>query len=131
MSDLMTNVIRIAAIKKELAPMEAKMKPLVDELEGLKLAVMSQMQAQRSKRTESMGGYYVVRAERKGVQITDEGEVMKWLVENGLALDDYLKLDPTRVKGAVESAMKETGEIVPGVEVTTTEYVSIKTESDK
>jgi hypothetical protein len=34
-------------------------------------------------------------------------------------------LDTARVKAAAESALKETGEVVPGIEVTMTEYVSI------
>jgi hypothetical protein len=38
-------------------------------------------------------------------------------------------LDTARVKAAAESALKETGEVVPGIEVTMTEYVSITQES--
>lgn len=119
-------VTRIAEIKAKLAPMEAEMKPLATELEQAKLDLMTAMQQGKSKRTETVNGYYVIRAERKTVAIADQGAVEGWLVDNGHDLDQYKKLDTTRVKAAAESAMKENGEIVPGIEVNSTEYLTIK-----
>lgn len=124
--DFEGSIARIAEIKRELAPLEAQMKPLLDELEAVKFAIMAHMQATRSKRTEAVNGFYVVRAERKNVNIADEELVTSWLLDQGFDLSEYTKLDTTRVKSAAESAMKENGEIVPGVEVSSTEYLTIK-----
>jgi hypothetical protein len=65
-------------------------------------------------------------APRKSIMISDELAVQQWLTDNDFDLAEYYKLDNTRVKAAAESALKETGELVPGIEVTTNEYLTIK-----
>jgi hypothetical protein len=55
-------VVRIAELKAQLVPLEAQMKPLADELEQTKFQLMTAMQQTRSKRTEAIDGYFVVRA---------------------------------------------------------------------
>lgn len=119
-------VSKIAELKTQLAPLEAQVKPLVEELEIAKLALIQVMQQSKSKRTEAVDGYYVVRSERKTVSIADEPAVTEWLEQNNFDLSEYFKLDTVRVKAAAESALKETGELVPGVEVSSIEYLTIK-----
>lgn len=119
-------VTRISELKSQIAPLEAQMKPLAEELEQTKFELMTAMQQVRSKRTETVNGYYVIRAERKIVNIADQAAVEDWLTGNGFDINDYKKLDTTRVKAAAESAMKENGEIVPGIDVISTEYLTIK-----
>lgn len=127
MQDNITPLVsKIAELKTQLAPLEAQMKPLIDELEVTKIALIQAMQQSKSKRTEAVDGYYVVRAERKSLSITDDSAVTEWLQDNGFELGEYFKLDTTRVKAAAESALKETGELVPGIEVNSTEYLTVK-----
>lgn len=127
MQDNITPLVsKIAELKTQLAPLEAQMKPLIEELEVTKIALIQAMQQSKSKRTEAVDGYYVVRAERKTVNITDEPAVTEWLQENEFDLSEYFKMDTVRVKAAAESALKETGELIPGVEVSSTEYLTVK-----
>jgi hypothetical protein len=127
MQDTITPLVtRIAELKTQLSPLEAQMKPLITELEQTKLELIEAMREGRSKRTESIGGYYAIRAERKNINITDELVVRNWLGDNGFNINDYYKLDTARVKSTAESALKENGEIVPGIEVSSTEYLTIK-----
>jgi hypothetical protein len=127
MQDTITPLVtRIAELKSQLGPLQAQMKPLVTELEQTKLELIEAMREGRSKRTESINGYYAIRAERKNINITDESAVSDWLAENDFDLSEYYKLDTVRVKSAAESALKETGELVPGIEVSSTEYLTIK-----
>lgn len=127
MQDNITPLVsKIAELKSQLAPLEAQMKPLIEELEITKIALIQTMQQSKSKRTEAVDGYYVVRAERKTLNITDDSAVTEWLQDNGFDLGEYFKLDSARVKAAAESAMKENGEIIPGIEVNSTEYLTVK-----
>ncbi len=127
MQDTITPLVsRIADLKAKLAPLEAEMKPLNDEMEITKIALIQAMQQSKSKRTEAVDGYYVIRAERKTLTIADESSVTEWLEDNQFELSEYYKLDTTRVKAAAESAMKENGEIIPGIEVSITEYLTVK-----
>lgn len=132
MEDKITPLItRIAEIKQTLAPLEAQVKPLLDELDEAKFELMSVMLQSKSKRTEAVNGYYVVRAERKTYTVEDKEAVSGWLVANGFDLDEYTKLDATRIKAVAESAVKETGELIPGVHVDAIEYLSVKEEVKK
>ncbi|BCW78303.1 hypothetical protein [Arthrobacter sp. NicSoilC5] len=109
MQDTITPLVsKVAELKAQLAPLEAQMKPLVEELEITKIALMQAMQQSKSKRTEAVDGYYVVRAERKSFNITDPSAVDEWLGDNGFDLGEYYKLDSARVKAAAESASKTT-----------------------
>ena len=127
MQDKITPLVgRIAELKRQLSPLEAQMKPILDELEQSKFQLMTAMQEGRSRRTDAVGGYFVIRAERKSLNVTDELEVRNWLGDNGFDINEFYKLDTARVKATAESALKETGELVPGTEVTSTEYLTIK-----
>lgn len=120
------HLARIAEIKRELAPLEAQLRPLNEELEYLKLLVQQHMVQTRSKRTEAVNGFYAVRTERKSYNIEDQMAVSDYLEKHDFDLAEYYTLDAARVKAVAESTIKETGEIIPGVHVGTTEYVSIK-----
>ncbi len=117
---------RMAAIRQTLAPLEAQIKPLTDELDTLKSQLMLAMQSAKSKRTEAVHGLYAVRSERKTMTIIDPAAVDDWLTAQDFDLGEYYKLDDKRVKAAAESAMKENGEIVPGIQVTSNEYLMLK-----
>ena len=124
--NLTTLVQKVAQLKQELAPLEARIKPISEALDIAKADLLLEMKQAKSKRTDTIDGYYVIRAERKSVVIADAGAVEDWLKDQGLNLDEYYKLDEKRVKATAESAMKEDGEIVPGIAVNTSEYLTIK-----
>jgi hypothetical protein len=92
---------------------------------------MADMQKVGSKRTEAHSGYYAIRAIRANVSVTDPNTVAKWLLDNDFPLDEYQKLDETRVKALADSKLKEDGEIIPGLETTETEYITLKKETKK
>ena len=126
MQDITPLVTKIAESKAKLDPLEGAIKPLKDELDQVKFELMLAMQHSKSKRTEAIDGYYVVRAERKTVTIVDESSVTNWLQENNFDLADYLELNTTRVKATATSAMKENGEVIPVIEFNSTEYLTVR-----
>ena len=121
-----TALEHIGQIKGHLDGYKAITKPLEDELEMLKLQVMEHMHETRSKRTEAANGYYVVRAERQSLTVTDPAAVEGWLTENGFDLEEYKKLDAARVTATAKSALEQNGELVPGIGASSTEYLTIK-----
>lgn len=63
---------------------------------------------------------------RKTFSITDEPAVTEWLEDDHFEMGEHFKLDTTRVKAATVSAMKVNGEIIPGIEANSTEYLTVK-----
>lgn len=122
MTTLETKLAQLAQLKQELDKLSA----VRDEYDTLKAEVLFEMQAAKSKRTEAVQGIFAVRSERTDVQITDPTKVETWLGQNGFAVEEYKRLDMTRVTPMVRTALKETGEIVPGTEVVLGETVSIR-----
>lgn len=124
---------RIAAYKREAAALETKLRPVVDELERLKLEAIAYMQQTNSKRTGAVDGYYLTRvAGRSKKTVTDEDAALSWLGEIGEFSTDYMKLDEPMIINRAEKYLKETGEILPFIEVTQgQEYLTVKTEEPK
>ena len=119
---------RIAELSSDLA----SLKPIRDELEGLKFEVMEEMIEAKSKRSEVVDGYYVIRAERKSMSITSPRKVVNWIKkQDKLKLEEFLRLDTDKVKLLADEIFKEDGEFLPGVEATSTEYLSIRKEEVK
>lgn len=123
---------RAAKLEKKLARL-AELRQAMSELGSLKLEfdalkadVLGEMAALKSRRTESVNGIYAVRAERTDVRVVEPAKVESWLGDNNFELSEYKRLDLTRVTPLVKAALKETGEVVPGTEVTTNEYLTIK-----
>jgi hypothetical protein len=127
--DLQKNLEAIAAIKDRLLVLETEAKPLEAHLNELKFNTMVLMQKTHSKRSEAIGGWYVIRSERKSIVIADQEAIMDYIEKNDFAIDEYLTLDKDRVKAMADSALKETGELVPGVEVVVNEYLTLKKEA--
>lgn len=122
------NLTKLSELKAQYDDLAEQLRPIEAEINGLKLVILAQMHDQKSKRTEAINGVYAIRAERKNVVITDEKAVTQFLTDNGFALDEYLRLDAARIKALADSTLKETGELVPGLQTSTTEYLTIKTE---
>jgi hypothetical protein len=120
--DLQAKLLKLSFLKEEINALSEKKK----EFDDLKSEIMFDMAASKSKRTESVNGIYAVRAERTDIKVIDQEQVKQWLTDNEFVIDEYVRLDLTRVSPLVKSALKETGELVPGTEVQTNEYISVK-----
>lgn len=116
----------ITAEKKALAYLEKQVKTKKQELEASKSLLMGYMRATGSKRTEGVDGYFVVRQTKSTPYVNNPDEVQVWLLENNFNLEEYQKLDDKRVLMTAEAMLKETGEVMPGIEVEETEYLSIR-----
>lgn len=117
---------QLAQATKEYAPIEARqkqMKALIDELRFEALGLMTEA---KSRRTDALDGYYLVRTDRVTPVIEDEGRVIQWLVDNHFDPGEYRQLNAVRVKALAEAQLKETGEILPGVGSQLTSFVSVK-----
>ena len=121
---LATKLERVAKLKAKLD----KLAPLKAELDELKTEILADMQSVGSKRTESFSGYFAVRAIRQTVSVVDSQAVKVWLEMNEFYVDDYMKLDETRVKALADEKLHATGEIVPGIAVDETEYITLRSE---
>jgi hypothetical protein len=118
---------------EELALLKAEMdkyQTIKSRYDELKFDILQEMTASQSKRTESKFGVYAVRAQRSSVRIIDETIVKNWLAANNFELDSFVRLDPAMVTPVVKTAMKVDGEVVPGTELTTTEYLSIREDKE-
>ena len=121
-TELETNLEELAMLKQEMDKFSA-VKSRYDEL---KFNILQEMTTSQSKRTESKFGVYAVRAQRSSLRIVDQAELRAWLVKNAFDLNNYMRLDTEAVTPVVKAAMKVDGEVVPGTELTTTEYLSIR-----
>lgn len=121
-----TALKHISQIQAHLVGYEKIMKPLEAELADLKVQVIDHMQKTSNKRTEAVNGYYVVRAERKNINVVDELAITDWLQANNFDINSYYSIDKPMIRTTAEQALKVNGEVIPGIEYTSTEYLTIK-----
>lgn len=119
---LQTHLAQLAVLKAELD----RLAEVKQQYDLLKLKILEEMREAKSRRTEAYAGVYAVRAERQDVRVVEPEKVEAWLVANRFKLDEYKRLDLTRVTPLVRVALKETGEIVPGTTLERTEYVTLR-----
>lgn len=68
--------------------------------------------------------YRVTIAHRPKIEIRDQVAFRAWLAE-AYQPEDYLSLDTTRSKKLAEHAIKEDGEIIPGIEPVVTDFLTV------
>lgn len=122
MTELETKLTRLADLKAA----EAKLAPIKQEIEQLRIDIQYLMQEAHSKRTEPVAGYFAVREERKSLQVVDEDILLEWLDENVMDPGAYLKPDPIALKALAAETLDATGELIPGLETVSTETISIR-----
>jgi hypothetical protein len=115
-----------AALKPIKAEIDERKFEIIAEIDELKFEIVIDMQRTKSKRTEPVAGIYAIRASRTTVHVMNAELVSDWLENNMFDTSEYYKLDETRIKALADEKLKETGEIVPGLEATETEYITIK-----
>lgn len=117
---------QLASATREYAPIEAKQKQMKALIDELRFEAVGLMRDAKTKRTDAVDGYYLVRVDKVTPVIEDEGKVLQWLADNHFDPDEYQQLNAPRVKALAESQLKETGEIMPGLTTQETSYVSVK-----
>lgn len=98
----------------------------------LKQAVQETLLALGLKSAKSVDGRFTASiANRPGISIKDEKAAIAWLKEENLDLDYYTGLKAAPFKQLAELKLQETGEIVPGTEQTTSEYLTFRENKPK
>lgn len=122
---------RIAEIQRALKPIEEQVKPMKDELDRLKFEVMQEMRDVKSKRTENVSGIYAIRVEKKTLKVENDELVFDWMLENDIDTTGYMKmtLDTKKIGDLAKKTLNDTGEVVPGIVESVTEYITLKEES--
>lgn len=100
--------------------------------EELKIKVEAALKETGLKSAKTSDGRFgATIAERPNIAIVDEKKAIKWLKAEKLDLDYYTGIKTMPFKSLVESKLKETGEIVPGTEMTMTEYITFRENKPK
>lgn len=113
---------RLVALKPELD----KYQQVKKEYDILREAAQYEMLAKGVKSTLPVKGFSLVLSERNTPVVTDEDAVWSWLQDNVEEPSEYTKLDSAKVVAFAQNWFQETGEIVPGIENQSTQYVSVK-----
>jgi hypothetical protein len=104
----------IEKIETEAAEKTAKLK---EERDALQVLLISDMNKIGLKSVKVANGDLFTKASRKGVDITNEIEAMKWAIE---------KRAVNINKAMVASLLKEEKEMPTGFQLVETEYISVK-----
>ncbi len=72
------------------------------------------------------GSFTAFFSKRTNANVFDPNATREWLEQNGHMVNDYFRPDTMRIGMIAKGALKETGEIVPGVELITTESLSLR-----
>lgn len=125
---LETTLELIANLKAEQTKLEGLLKPVKAALDVAKAELMDYMVSTGSERTKAVHGFFAVRAERITQKVVDPKAVEAWLESEGFDMEEYMRLDETRVKAIAESALKNDGLYIPGFATESTEYLTIRGE---
>lgn len=114
----------VSHLKRRLEPLEAQIKPLKDELEQLKLEVYAHMTQTKSKRTEPVDGYFIVRKVGRAKVEVDTEAAENWLTANLPTVDHYElylepALDPAKLVKLRDQHLLATGEVLDFIRQTT------------
>ena len=122
MDELQIKLERLSQLKAE----EAKFSPIKAEIEQLRIDIQYAMQQVHSKRTEPVAGIYAVREERKTLVVSDEAALSDWLDDNVMDPMFYYRPNPASLRELAAERLRDTGELIPGIEEAATETISIR-----
>lgn len=110
----------------QLKPELDKYTQVKKRYDSLREAAMFEMMANGIKSTLPKNGFSLVLSERVTPQIVDEEAAKGWIFLNLEDADNYLKVDGPRYIELASRQLEETGEVLPGIESSITQYVSVK-----
>lgn len=130
-TDIPKLVKELAGIRSKMAPLNDGLKPL-KEFEGeVKFELLMAMQKAQMGRSDPQDGYYAVKVVTSSTKIDEADKVMAALNELGENVDDYLALDEKKVVAKAEAILAETGEILPGLTVSTRTHITLNEVKEK
>lgn len=114
-------VEELSKIRQTIAAAKENLKPLEEQEEALRDALVKELQAKQMKTVNSeLTGELYTRAERFNLKIKDEEKATKWATEHG-----FIKVDTSAAMKYFRTPTAEMPE-KRGFEVETTEYLSIR-----
>lgn len=101
-------------------------KALKEQEDGLKFKI-SETLKEMGLKTAKGDKYQVSLSEKHDIKVTSESNVLFWLKESpDVEADAYIGLKTTAFKNLANQMLKDTGEMVPGTELTMNEIVSVR-----
>jgi hypothetical protein len=133
MTDLLTlqaKLGRLTKLRDEKDQLKAVYDDANDEYEALRQEILADL-VQNNIKSIKNDHLAVSRKEKTTIVITDQAKVKHWLQSHGFDVEEYIKLDETRVKAALQPRLKETGELPDGVTTESTEFISVSSLKEK
>jgi hypothetical protein len=133
MTDLLTlqaKLDRLTKLRDEKDQLKAVYDDANDEYEALRQEILADL-VQNNIKSIKNDHLAVSRKEKTTIVITDQAKVKHWLQSHGFDVEEYIKLDETRVKAALQPRLKETGELPDGVTTESTEFISVSSLKEK
>ena len=133
---IMTTIHELTQLAQELCKVRSEAAALKDTLgflkekrDGLQACMLEMMQAERMKQYKTDTAT-ISRAVKSDIRIVDEPELVAELAARKV-LDQYYvsRIDMAPFKSFANALLKETGEVLMGIEPVRSEYLSIRTPS--
>lgn len=107
-------------------------KALEEVIAELRAEIQFELQANKSMMSEpNADGVYVQRVNRV-TKVVDNFKAIEYLGSRpDIEKDLFLKIDEAKYKNLAERELKVTGEIIPGIDTISTEYISLKSKAKK
>lgn len=129
---------KLPELMKELGTIRAKKDAIYHEFEQwrgreqeLREVIMAELQAAGLKSAKS-DDYTASIATKPRIRLRDERAAIDWLQNTpNVEADHYIGIKMTMFEPLALTALKETGEIVPGTELENNEYLSVRKAAKK
>jgi len=130
--------MELQSLIDEYGELKSKANKLYSEYKDL-VVVVEEKRYELQKMLEATGlrsvksaNYGVSTVSKRNIAVTNEHLVMEWLKDTpDIEGDLYIGVKLTQFKQLADQVLKQTGEIIPGTEVSTKETISIKKVSNE
>ncbi len=119
---------RLGDLKAEVAEAKETLDVLKSEETALKQAVLDEMRARHSKRSEAVSGFYAVRVKSNKNEVDTYLASEYILANNDLDRDAFFNLNKPNYLRWAKETFEKNGEVVPGIAIVEGEYLTIKEE---
>lgn len=119
---------RLGDLKAEVAEAKETLDVLKSEETALKQAVLDEMRARHSKRSEAVSGFYAVRVKSNKNEVDTYLASEYILANNDLDRDAFFNLNKPNYLRWAKETFEKNGEVVPGIAIVEDEYLTIKEE---
>jgi len=123
-------MIRLKKLRYDYAAQKGIVDVITAEMDELKQSILDELKEAKALSYKTETGTVSINR-RQSVRVIDERGVKNWLEAQGFELDEYVKLDPARIKPVLENAVYTQGEVIDGTSLETTEYISLREPTNK